>query len=419
MINLLIKVGEKIDARLRGCYRSLLIILCIFSMINFIRVDYVLAQNWNGWAIGDWLLNYEHGFIRRGFLGSIIVGLNQQFDLQINCFIFAGQCAIFLLFLVTFILLLKNKSIGFWYVIACFAPGFLLFNYYDGMSVGRKEILLYAMFAMWCLVLQKNKPATLTIWLFATFLFALTLSHEMVLFFVPYFIVAYWLSYSTKGKRDWAQILPFAVAPLLAVGLLFFFAHPIVENSMCETFLKLGAQEDICQGIISYGTDTSLPTLWLRLRQLELVGQLRLIVLIPVIVAPFYLTILVTPLLVVKIKKIVSTFFCLFCFTTPLFLVSVDWGRWLAIHITLCMILLAQHLRSKQASGQLQSATVAKDRSRASAHYSNILLLLVVAASIVVFNFSYSLKHCCTNNMIESFGPVKKLLTTIRGRPAF
>jgi hypothetical protein len=240
-----------------------------------------------------------------------------------------------------------------------------------------------------------------------------------VLFFVPYFIVAYCLSYPTKGKRDWAQILPFALAPLLAVGLLFFFARPIVENSMCATFLKLGAQEDICQGIISYGTDTSLQALWLRLRQLELVGQLHFIILIPVIVTPLYLTILAIPSLVIKTRKIVSMFFYLFYFTIPLFLVSVDWGRWLAIHITLCMIILAQHLGAKKMSGQLQSATVANDQSRASAHQSTIMLLVVVAASIVVFNFSYSFNHCCTNNMIESFGPVKKLLTTMRREPAF
>lgn len=419
MINLLIKAGDNINAKLQWCYWPLLMMLCVFSLINFIRVGYVLAQNWNGWMIGDWLLNYEHGFIRRGLFGAIIVGLNQYLDFQINYFIFMGQCAIFLLFLVTFMLLLINKSIGFWYVIACLAPGFLLFNYYDGMSVGRKEILLYAVVAIWCLVLQKYKPSTLTIAVFATLLFALTLSHEMVLFFVPYFIVALWLSYPPKAKHDYMQIIALAVSPLLAIGLLFLLAYPISEHSMCATFLKLGAREDICQGIISYGTDASLQAVWLRLRQLELGGQLHFIALIPVIVAPFYLTIRVTPSLGVKVKKIRSTFFGLFCFTIPLFLVSVDWGRWLAIHITLFTIILAQHLPTKQANVKQQCANVANVGRTAGAAHSNILLLLITAASIVAFNFSYSLNHCCANNMIEPFGPVKKLLTTFRRGSAF
>lgn len=416
MINLLINLGKNVDAKLSHWYLLFIIVFCTFSMVNFIRVDYVLARNWNGWAIGDWLLNYENGFIRRGLIGELIIGINQYLNAPINLLIFGTQCIVFLLFLITYVLLLRNKAICFWYLVACLEPGFLLFNYYDGMSVGRKEILLYLIFGIWCLVLQRNKPSNLTVTIFSISIFTLTLSHEMVIFFIPYFIMAYALLYSDGARFYKNNTIFIAMSSFFAVSLLILFGNQISEKLMCDTFLKLGAQENICKGIISYGMDNSLQTLRLHMSQTGIENILLSIMLAPVAVFPFYLALKSVQPIASQAKGISIIIIFLSIFTLPLFLLSIDWGRWIAIHITLCIMLLAQHLPLKSVSCRVRHGKSVNFIIYDGAYKSNIIVASVIVGALLIFNLSYSLNHCCTANLVKPLGPIKKLITTIRAK---
>ena len=349
-------------------------------------------------------------------MGEAIIGINQYLNAPINLLIFATQCIVFLLFLITFVWLLRNKFICFWYVVACLEPGFILFNYYDGMSVGRKEILLYLIFGIWCLVLQKNKPSNLIVIIFSICIFALTLSHELIIFFIPYFIMAYALSYSDGAKLYKNNTIFIAMSSFFAVGLLILFGNSISENLMCDNFLKLGAQESICKGIISYGTDKSLETLWLHISRIGLENIILSIMLVPVAVFPFYLTLRSVQPIALQSKGISITIIFLSIFTAPLFLLSIDWGRWISIHVTLCLILLGQHLPLKSASCRMRPRESVSFIFDDGTYKSNILVASVIVGSLLIFNLSYSLNHCCISNLVNPFGPIKKLITTISAK---
>jgi hypothetical protein len=414
MTELLLNAAEKIDNQFRPYYWPLIVLLCIFAFVNYSRVDYVLSQNWNGWAIGDWLLNYEGGFIRRGLFGTILISIGNGLGMPLNYLIYVVQCTVFFIFLAIFIYLIRNKTINFWYLILCFSPGFLLFNYYDGMSVGRKEILIYALFGFWCVMHERSGPRSISVVLFSLLIFLLTLTHEMVVFFIPYFILVGFLSYPINSCQDLFRMTAPGVASLIAVAILLLFAHPISEHSMCRVFIELGANENVCTGIISFGSDVSIGTLWQRLVDLDLVTQLVWAAFLLLAVAPIYLALASLQHQSLGRKKPIIIAAVLLVGTTPLFLLSIDWGRWVAIHITLSVIFIASRL--PRIAPVLKCEDTDENRRYLCTKIgpSNPVILLTIVFAVLLFDLSYSINHCCTNNLIEPFGPLKKLFTTLK-----
>jgi hypothetical protein len=414
MIEILVKSGEKVDSKFRAYYGPLIILLCIFAFINFSRVAYTLSQNWNGWTIGDWILNYQGGFIRRGLLGTLLISVGNSLNMPLNYLTYLLQCTVFVLFLLTFIYLIRNKVINFWYLILCFSPGFLLFNYYDGMSVGRKEILIYMLFAVWCVLHERAHPRLISIVIFSVLIFALTLTHEMVLFFMPYFILVGYSSRIGNSPQDFLTLITPAVASLTAVAALILFAHPISEPSMCRIFIELGANQKVCNGIISFGSDASIGIVWQRLIALDPLIQLQWVAFLPLIVAPIYLCLHFVKHKELDGKKrlIIAAF--LIMATAPLFLLSIDWGRWIAIHVTLSAIFIASHLPRLAPPSDELNAVANRMVWRLSAGPSNLITLLTVGLAVLLLDLSYSINHCCANNLIEPFGPLKKIFMTLK-----
>ena len=409
MIEILIKSGERIDSRFREYYWPLIVLLCIFAFVNFSRVDYVLSQSWNGWAIGDWLLNYEGGFIRRGLLGTFLISIGSGLGIPLNHLIYVVQCTVFLLFLLIFIYLIRNKKINFWYLILCFSPGFLLFNYYDGMSVGRKEILIYALFGFWCVMHERSGPRSISVVFFSLVIFLLTLTHEMVLFFMPYFILVGWMAQSANGHTHLWRVLAPTIASTIAVVLLLLFANPISEQTMCRIFITLGANENVCTGIISFGSDLSLKTIWQRLVDLELVRQFVGLVFFTIIIMPIYLAGIVTQSKQRLQKRYLLIFIYIVCFSVPLFLISIDWGRWIAIHLTLITIFLGFKLPDSEIRVGSWVNVLRSSKLRININSHNFKLIGLAFLYLSIFCLTYSFNHCCNNNWIEPFGATRKI----------
>ena len=59
-------VQDACDARWAEYYSSALAIL-LFNMAAFtFSRGYKLASGWDGWTVGEWLVTYSNGFVRRG-----------------------------------------------------------------------------------------------------------------------------------------------------------------------------------------------------------------------------------------------------------------------------------------------------------------------------------------------------------------
>ena len=155
--------SESIDRLLARLYFPAVACLCLFSIIHYFRVAHGLAAIWSGWSIGDWVINYAEGPTRRGLSGEVIFFIARVFDLKINWLIFTTQGVALILTVALFLQILRSKNLTFWYVVACFSPGFfLLFTYYDSMAIGRKEILLFLTFMLWVYLCNKSRLTTLS-----------------------------------------------------------------------------------------------------------------------------------------------------------------------------------------------------------------------------------------------------------------
>jgi hypothetical protein len=398
-----------IDSRLQNYYFAVVATLALFVAIHFLRVGYYLAGVWNGWIIGDWLLNYENGFIRRGLLGTLFVKANQFFDLPINWIIFWTQGFVFILFLIFFLTLISKRKLTGFYLLLCFSPATLLFTYYDGMAVGRKEILLYFFFATWLIINSNKVPSCKANLLCAIFGFILTLAHELFFFYSIYFYYTYKRPHSNGQVLYWPALLV-PLSSLVAIVFLLVWGGAFNKQILCDDFITRGAVESVCEGIISYGSTDFRTAVTDYLENAQIKSIVEWAVLIALLFFPYYCFYRRAQLSTYQYRTLCWQFFLAFGLTVPLFVLTIDWGRWIAIHATLSLMYAATHLTKNErylAGGRVGNQLKKK------AKQNFLLSLLVVIATYLIFNLSYSIRHCCQNNFFVIGGPLIKLKSTI------
>jgi hypothetical protein len=391
-----------IDRLLAKFYLPFLILLCLFSIVQYVRVSSLLAEVWSGWAIGDWLINYDTGPTRRGLSGAIIFYLSRLFDIRLNWLVFSIQLLALISLIGLFVATVRTKILTFWYVVACFSPGFfLLFTYYDSMAVGRKEVLLFLTFMLWLRVCIKNQHSISNTVFFSAVYFCLTLLHEAFFFYSPYFCVAVWLINSKPYKK---LSLAIPISASIATALTFVYFKTVDPVTSCLQLLALGALPEVCTGVLSAGPQDALLLTKRYFNEFDSVAFLNLCLIFAIILLPVYLVIRSST---VKIAKLSQWFLCLaglICFSLPLFLFAIDWGRWISMHVTLCILMLLLALPDKPTRNQTPQASVGSTK--------NAIGLLFAAGCFVFFSLSYSLGHCCARDFFRPFGPLNKIQHT-------
>ena len=133
-----------------------ILIFYFFILLIFSSILNLLQDQWtiNAWTIGEWLINYEGGFVRRGLFGSIIYKLS--YGLNINPFLIVNILS-FLIF-ISFLYLLKDtrkyfSSLFLLSPIVSLAP--LLGNY-----LVRKDISGIVAYALCTNLILKEKNIT-------------------------------------------------------------------------------------------------------------------------------------------------------------------------------------------------------------------------------------------------------------------
>ncbi len=169
---------------------SILIILIFFSPLFFYSFKYVI----NIWAFSDAFVNYSHGFIRRGLLGTILIKLNHLTGINV----FYLHSLIFLIFTIIniflFIYLIKKVSNDkIVYLFLLFNPALILFPLYDTGGYLRKEILVLTLMFLHVIMCSKFHTGKLSLKKYNSFLFyliplivALTLNHGIQFFLIPF-----------------------------------------------------------------------------------------------------------------------------------------------------------------------------------------------------------------------------------------
>ena len=161
------------------------IILSIFSVIKLIDN----AVQLDAWQYGEWLINYQNGFVRRGLIGEGIYLFSVIFDNNLQLTFILIISIIVLLYYYLNYLLLKGIEHNFINYFIIFSPLFYLFLVVISKIGIKKEIILYIFYLLYLIHLSKKNFNIKKNWIFILLFPFLLLNHEGQFFYLPYLIV--------------------------------------------------------------------------------------------------------------------------------------------------------------------------------------------------------------------------------------
>ncbi len=311
--------------------------------------------NWNSWAYYEWLVNYEGGFVRRGFVGSLISTFFYEHELSaIN--ILVGSNAIIFIGLVTIFALINIKTLRSTLLFS-FCPAGLYWMAVGNEYFYRKEVFFYI--AIFCCGLgyqywkeTKNKfvPPALTLFIFIASI-SLPLIHESFIFFCGLFFSLLLFSLYDHNTVAQRRIVVSYVALLIGTFLLMTThkgdgnASSIIWQSLSDSAKSISESRDPSGGIVAIG--------WTLLEGLRLSAIAVLSGVASYYLFAIALVYLVLGFLIAEIRSVSAKIFYLsrdfiapFILVTitflPLFIAGWDWGRWVMgiWYVALCIFIL-------------------------------------------------------------------------------
>jgi len=318
------------------------VLFCIALLFITIITAYIIrlyhfAQICHPWIIGDWLINYSGGFVRRGLCGELMIWLSDVFNIKVHFIVMLSQITIYLAMFVVFFLIIFRKKMTIWFLLLLLSPATLLFSIYDNGAIGRKEIFLFLLFGLYILCLNKKKLKSYSfIFTFSFALMIITLFHEGIFFFTPYFIgVTYLKSRIDNEPLPLFKTIIVILGSFLAIIPLYLFGKEINGSEICISHVEKGLPPSICNGALFFPGDFGIKDLLNYATTFNYFPSYFIALILGVI--PFVLLIKFYKHPAINVKRFLLIFLLLFLFSVPLFVVALDWGRWLNIHFTMLM----------------------------------------------------------------------------------
>lgn len=193
----------------------------------------------NNWTISEWLINFEGGFTRRGFLGQIAFEVAKFFNIQIRSAILLIQTISYLIFIILIYNFLKNTKINFLSRLSIYVSIFLLYPVAEVESLVRKETIIFILFIIFLLFASKkfNKNYC-NIYVFFIFPVAFFI-YEPVIFFLPYI---WFILFQINKKKNILKtfLKTFLLISPSIFSFIFIISNPISNaghEKMCLSLM--------------------------------------------------------------------------------------------------------------------------------------------------------------------------------------
>jgi hypothetical protein len=178
------------------------------------------------WLTGDWLINYQGGFVRRGLAGEVFFRVAQFTGADPVLLIVGFQILMYSILLVNTYRLAVHSSLSPVTTAIIFSPAFVVFTALDPQGGFRKEIIFLAIYSALAshLVFSKKIHGYLPLLLGIASILLIP-SHEMLAVYLPYLIcpiILYEKGLGVMAKKTALAILP----SLLVAVLLAIFSKP-------------------------------------------------------------------------------------------------------------------------------------------------------------------------------------------------
>jgi hypothetical protein len=331
--------------------RSLINIFFAYLTCATCFAGWWVSQHIRQWIVSDWLINYEGGFVRRGLPGQTAYIIGTLFHVPPATIVAVFFISLFLWFLFSVFQLAWRSSMNIWVLALLLSPATFSAQLLNPQAGFHKEILFLASLAAFLVWLQKNpRASTEATVLLSVFAVLAVLSHESLIFYLPYFFAAFLLSDRTVSYALRYLALPAAIAVSTAFMCSRHLGSEAVATHICNSLgysFPSNHPNGICDGgAILYLTRS--PS-FARQEVLAMVRQnhywkLRTLP-IPILLA--LIPALGESFLLARTRRsravwiIWSGAALSLLFSMVLFIYAIDWGRWIWIHfvsITVCLL---------------------------------------------------------------------------------
>jgi len=301
----------------------------IYAVVCFTCLIYALEIYDGGqeWKTGDWLINYEGGFVRRGLIGQIIFELS-GLGLNILWTAFAIQATVYLLVAYYTLEFFFEQERSAASLLLLASPAFIfLFPIYDTSGALKKEILVFLAF---CLLMRSQQNgrishslalSSLAIYVIAAF------SHEPCVLTIPFFIYPLLQNYRKQTEKRTRILYAAMFLIASAVSLLCAIAFPgdaYTYKHICNSLVRAGLSDPICSGSI----------VWIKHTMNDGVNRVLNFLKIYSYVYPLSFALAIIPIAITDwFRRNLLIVIIGFLSLLPLFLVAYDWGRWIHIYI--------------------------------------------------------------------------------------
>jgi hypothetical protein len=298
----------------------------------------------NKWRQGDWLINNDLTFVRRGFFGSALIQFSDVLGFDPLVVLVAFQAIIILtIFSVTLFVVTKN-DVSDKLLLVLISPIFLLFWFNDYRGAIRKEILAYFSF-MPLFIAAYFQYRSLTLLLGSSFIFIIaTFAHEANVLFFPFFALAVYFIYGQHtqvSQRAWAAPFIICLVLVLFISLvagIYAITFPRVEDyaEICDPLIWRGLSDEVCKGAIR-ALERDLSHELKRTSDLFFSNNgLLFFLAYALALYPFWVLVRETEKPIFYLIILIISGFAFL----PLYIVAVDWGRWMNFHISSVLLVL-------------------------------------------------------------------------------
>jgi hypothetical protein len=309
------------------------------------------------WTIGDWLINYEGGLVRRGLLGSFTLSLADRTGINPAWLTGFMQALLYLAVVGLALHLFSRLRLSGPLLMLLFSPVFLLMPfYYMHMSMSKE---LFGFLALGLMALPAMNGQRDYFWAGAAVLAIGGLALEVNAFIAPLALgfVALYLWSGLFTRRDAMIAAATLLLPALAV-LVFAIAFPGHGQSaaICQALVVRGISDSFCSaggpiGWLERDTAFGIATMW---KMTITPGNWRwYLVAYAAALAPFALF---------RVPGRAQTTWALYGLAligilalAPLFVVATDWGRWIAVYVFALTLLAVSALRLGLIEPRVQS----------------------------------------------------------------
>ncbi|KPF43119.1 hypothetical protein [Rhizobium sp. AAP43] len=312
-------------------------VVFFFTMLVPFWNDY--RTGGNNWKQGDWLISSLNEPIRRGPFGSALITVSDMLAISPLTLTFVLQLLLLgLLLIVTALIfraLVRRDRV---YLLLLISPGFyLVFWAADPQGSLRKELLAFCAMG---LVLTYPLYRSKVVVLLGCLLFVIAaIGHELNVLLYPAFVaVTAIIGTGAKSRRFFVVCgLLVSIGSVAALGYAITFSRVADVATICAPLLERGLSAEICKGAIGFlnqGTDAATALASEKMSTGSIVGFFAagyLAALLPIV---FFISRLARPGLPALALMLTALPIL------PLYIVAVDWGRWISLHITSAVFIL-------------------------------------------------------------------------------